>query len=1185
MKSKSYSSWGFLTVLGLFISWAGSAVAQIEFGSPEKFELGQYPTHLLPIDLNQDGHLDALGAAESEVHIFIGDGSGALKKANSIGVPYTARGLAVGDFDNDGRIDFAVGQNTDFKWTTTGDIFCGRNAGTLIFLGVGGVEDLEFTFKRCLTNISGPMTVGDFNEDGFEDLIIEDYRSSRSNPMYLYINHGDGTFKDPVRIGNGRNPIAIDFDIDGHLDLVSGGSAILFGLGDGVFEESEELFAYPEFALGDLNGDGLLDLAHTYSYRQFPTADPEHRLIKTLQHSGRTGSTEYEVIPELPVALKIADFDRDGRGEVMGRIGGQGFFSVFSEDGIVSHDPIGSIRHFTIVEDLDEDGFLDLVVIDSPFEEDGNLYFIKQFGGNLNHDNEPPVVSIVKPALDMVVSNDVALNVTAHDASGIRKVDYYINGSKVGSSAGPAPYRINWFSKRVEDGVYTLLARAFDSKGNSAESSHEITVSNALPTILSSPGSDPVDVGESHVYNLAVTGAEPITFSVFEGPKGVTVQPETGRVEWIPESHQLGDHEITITATNVVGSVSQTYQLSVIDTLPPTGPTDLRLLELLSDTSARITWNPSEDRVGVAGYKIYRYYYTNRWHKGYRAFDQVEGTEVVVDWDFPEWSTSRASYKVAAVDAAGNISELSNVFYGPEHVNIPPNIYHVTGSNNGEIVSYYKDGLAYYRGIVGDLFHYQMAVQGRPTPTLTLVSGPEGMTLNGGRAEWVPQPDQEGVGTAIVRATNSEGSADHVFYFHVYPSLVGNKPPVISVSAEDSFLELPDESSTVLHASALDDGLPEDGELSYSWALSSGPEEISIENPELQDIEVQFSTEGFYHFEVTVSDGELSSTGRIMVRVWQPTVVENKPPFVSQLRDATIRLPLDNVYLSAIIVDHPDPIYTYSKLSGPGEIDFSPPSSRTRLNFATTRAFFTEAGVYQVQVSADDGEFVVSTSATITVLPRISIPWDEEEHEEEDDEPPTATPGLTFDNLTYRGVDLDWEPATDNQGVAGYQVLARENEEGAGLMTVASVPASVTGTRIDSLEPEKSYELWVNAFDHSGNAADHSEVSPLLLTTLSEPPGPSFLRGDSNGDGRINLGDPMEILFHLFHGNRDLQCLDASDLDDDGEVLMNDSIFGLTYLFLGGQAPTTPGVRYCGPDPTDDDALDCLSHSSCEGQD
>ncbi len=80
----------------------------------------------------------------------------------------------------------------------------------------------------------------------------------------------------------------------------------------------------------------------------------------------------------------------------------------------------------------------------------------------------------------------------------------------------------------------------------------------------------------------------------------------------------------------------------------------------------------------------------------------------------------------------------------------------------------------------------------------------------------------------------------------------------------------------------------------------------------------------------------------------------------------------------------------------------------------------------------------------------------------------------------------------------------------------------------------------------------------LLVHGKAFPGSPIFLRGDANGDGTVDLSDPICTLGNLFLGQSSPDCLEAADTNDDGEVNISDPIFLLFYLFEGGREPPPP---------------------------
>jgi hypothetical protein len=120
----------------------------------------------------------------------------------------------------------------------------------------------------------------------------------------------------------------------------------------------------------------------------------------------------------------------------------------------------------------------------------------------------------------------------------------------------------------------------------------------------------------------------------------------------------------------------------------------------------------------------------------------------------------------------------------------------------------------------------------------------------------------------------------------------------------------------------------------------------------------------------------------------------------------------------------------------------------------------------------------------------------------------------------------------------------------------------------DPIRPESPpITHWVYLLD-----ADTGEV---LATTEAGIPFEqrTFVRGDSNQDGAIDISDPVFVLNALFVAGSGVgSCADASDANDDGTVDISDAIYALRFLFLGGEQPPRPY-----PDPGADSTPDSLA--------
>jgi hypothetical protein len=100
--------------------------------------------------------------------------------------------------------------------------------------------------------------------------------------------------------------------------------------------------------------------------------------------------------------------------------------------------------------------------------------------------------------------------------------------------------------------------------------------------------------------------------------------------------------------------------------------------------------------------------------------------------------------------------------------------------------------------------------------------------------------------------------------------------------------------------------------------------------------------------------------------------------------------------------------------------------------------------------------------------------------------------------------------------------------------------------------------------------------------TAGEVEETAFVRGDANHDGFVSISDALMIRRHLFTGGPPPTCRDAGDVNDDGQILLDDHNEVLTRLFnfrTDGWASVFPEpYPLAGLDPTADD-LPCAIYA------
>lgn len=112
-----------------------------------------------------------------------------------------------------------------------------------------------------------------------------------------------------------------------------------------------------------------------------------------------------------------------------------------------------------------------------------------------------------------------------------------------------------------------------------------------------------------------------------------------------------------------------------------------------------------------------------------------------------------------------------------------------------------------------------------------------------------------------------------------------------------------------------------------------------------------------------------------------------------------------------------------------------------------------------------------------------------------------------------------------------------------------------------------------------GTPVTDSDALVVKTTPIVPPITTMFRRGDSNGDGVIDLSDAVNTLSMLFLGTGNVACQDAADSNDDGFVDLSDAVCVLTCLFLGSPPALMPPYPGSGIDPTDD-SLGCDQYGS-----
>lgn len=282
--------------------------------------------------------------------------------------------VVAADFNGDGMMDLAVAHRNE------------HTVAVLLGNGDGTFQDPVIYQVGIGLSVAGVLSVGDFNNDGFPDLVVPDGRVGMDgDTVSVLIGNGDGTFQSAVRYVARNVPISSavgDFNRDGNLDIILGGNPVtglLLGNGDGSFQD---LILLPggdtEFSLavGDFNGDGFLD-AVGVGYDRAAT-------VWLGNGDGTFQSPVSTPIPIIrPISVVIADFNGDGKLDIVCGNDSSNIVTVHlgNGDGTFQSPVIlfGGLRPFSVgAGDFDGDGIPDVAA--ASFDE--NLVRVSMGNGD-----------------------------------------------------------------------------------------------------------------------------------------------------------------------------------------------------------------------------------------------------------------------------------------------------------------------------------------------------------------------------------------------------------------------------------------------------------------------------------------------------------------------------------------------------------------------------------------------------------------------------------------------------------------------------------------------------------------------------------------------------------------------------------------------------------------------------------
>jgi len=256
---------GFLGVALLMLAFlrAAAQTRPVSFPTPTTFQSSGVPgCQFCPSvrsdvtgDFNGDGKLDIANVdTTAQINVMLGNGNGTFQAPIITDASQSLIGfyaIAAADFNGDHILDLAlwgIGTNGEVH------IYLGNGNGTFT---AGGV----FVAANSGNFSPGPSSIvaTDVSGDGKLDLVA----ATNFNGVFVFLGNGDGTFQTATGYGAGTSggccdAVAVgDLNGDGKLDIaisIQNGISVLLNNGTGTFGAATY---YPSNIAGDFSGDGI----------------------------------------------------------------------------------------------------------------------------------------------------------------------------------------------------------------------------------------------------------------------------------------------------------------------------------------------------------------------------------------------------------------------------------------------------------------------------------------------------------------------------------------------------------------------------------------------------------------------------------------------------------------------------------------------------------------------------------------------------------------------------------------------------------------------------------------------------------------------------------------------------------------------------------------------------------------
>lgn len=366
--------------------------------------------------------------------------------------------------------------------------------------------------------------------------------------------------------------------------------------------------------------------------------------------------------------------------------------------------------------------------------------------------NRPPVF-LTAPVVSSASGADYLYQALAGDADG-DSLAWSLAAAPAGMTVDPVSGLVSW--SQPESGVYPVSLSVADGRGGVA--SQTFTVRIGTGNVIVSPAIVSVPVAlaaldDFYAYTPEVLDGSgtPLVFTLTSGPAGMTIDPSSGRMSWVPVAGQTGTASVVWQVANAQGGVAvQSYSIEALTAHPNAPPRFATRPDLIA--TAGTAWSYPANAVDPDDQTL-----------GYELVVGPAGMTVdpasgQVDWSPANNEAGEHRVLLSATDPAG-LKAWQHFYLSVRNPNVAPVF----------------TSLPVTSLVAGSNYVYQPVVtDAEDAVAYSLLAGPPGMTINpvSGLISWTPHEILPGDYPVAIRATDERGlSADQTWTLSILPDI------------------------------------------------------------------------------------------------------------------------------------------------------------------------------------------------------------------------------------------------------------------------------------------------------------------------------------------------------------------------------------------------------------------------------